>query len=73
MAEKRGKETENEESGIYESKQWERSGSTHLDLEEVLRWGIDLLEGLLTRFWNGLHGDFMCLSLLYNCGFLAGV
>ena len=29
--------------------------ATHFYLEEVLRWSVDLLEGLLSRFWDGLQ------------------
>jgi hypothetical protein len=28
---------------------------TYLDLEEVLRWAVDLLKGLLARLGDGLH------------------
>lgn len=31
-------------------------GVTYLDLKEVLRWPVDLLEGLLAGLWDVLHG-----------------
>lgn len=31
------------------------TGGTHLDLEEVLGGPVDLVEGLVSRVWHGLH------------------
>lgn len=42
-------------SWAEEGKGGERKG-TDFDLEEVLRWPVDLVESLFSRFGHGLHG-----------------
>lgn len=52
--------------GVHVSRGAVCLGVSDLNLKKVLRRPVDLLEGLLTRFRNGLHCDLTALSLSFS-------